>query len=68
MLKGDIVIGANGHAARIRRIKSYDDKPDEIVLESLTHVDKEGEPLELDGRYTLADFKTGRLRLKRETV
>jgi hypothetical protein len=62
--KGDIVVGATGFAARVRRIKYYDDKANVIILESLTLKDADGGPLELDGRWTDADFKAGRIRLK----
>lgn len=62
--KGDIVEGATGFRARVRRIKYFDDKESVIILESLTIVDKDGAPLELDGRWTEADFKAGRIRRK----
>jgi hypothetical protein len=62
--KGDIVVGATGFAARVRRIKYRDDAPNLIILESLTVKDKDGGPLELDGRWTDSDFKAGRIRRK----
>ena len=62
--RGDILIGARGYACRVRRIKYHDDKANEIIVESLTAIDKDGGPLELDGRYTDADFKAGRIRRK----
>jgi len=62
--RGDILIGATGYTCRVRRVKYHDDKADEIVVESLTALDRDGGPLELDGRYTDADFKAGRIRRK----
>lgn len=61
---GTILVGAGGCQARVKRIKRHNDRPDEIILESLVYVDVDGLPVELNGRYTEADFRTGRVRVR----
>ena len=62
VVKGMILVSEKGYKVVVLRIRRRDDKPDELVLGSTQFQDDEGNPLKLNGLYTMDDVRSGKLR------